>query len=66
MATNTERLELRAEKAFIDSVEELATISQTSKAEIIRRAVNLYAYAVEEAKKGNRLAPLPTSEPIAY
>jgi hypothetical protein len=66
MATNTERLELRAEKAFIDSVEELAAISHTSKAEIIRRAVNLYAYAVEEAKKGNTLISQPISEPLSY
>ena len=43
----------------VESLEELARIGQTSKEEVIRRSINLYAYAAEEAKKGNVLVPVP-------
>jgi hypothetical protein len=59
MAAHTERLEFRAEQSFIEGLEALAKESEVSRAEIIRRSVNLYALAVEEAKKGNQLQPVP-------
>jgi hypothetical protein len=49
----TERLEIRAESGFIEQLDRLARESGTSKAEIIDRAVGLYAHALKEAKAGN-------------
>jgi hypothetical protein len=62
MATKTKRLEIRAEEIFIRKLEELATASGTSKAEVIDRAVGLYAHALEEAQKGNDLFFAPAKE----
>ena len=46
----TERLEIRAEDKFISSLEQLAQASGTSKADIIHRAVGLYAQALKEVE----------------
>jgi hypothetical protein len=53
MATNTERLESRAERSFIDLVKNMAKLGHISKAEVVRRAVNLYAQ-VESLKERQR------------
>ena len=52
MATKTQRFELRAEASFVKELERLATASGTSKAEIIDRAIGLYAEALKQAENG--------------
>lgn len=52
MATKTVRLEIRAKETFLRKLEELATASGTSKADVIDRAVGLYAHALEQAQEG--------------
>jgi hypothetical protein len=61
MATKTKRLEIRAEERFIRKLEELATASGTSKADVIDRAVGLYAHALEQAQQGNDLYFAPAT-----
>ena len=62
----TERLEIRAEDKFISSLEELAKASGTSKADIIHRAVGLYAQALKEAEEGNVIQFVPENEAIQF
>lgn len=52
----TKRLEIRAEESFVKKLEELAKASGTSKADIIGRAVGLYARAWEEAEHGRSIS----------
>lgn len=55
MATKTKRFEIRAEEAFIRRLEELAIASGTSKADVIDRAVGLYAHALKQAQEGKEI-----------
>lgn len=55
MATKTRRFELRAEASFVEELERLATASGTSKAEIIDRAIGLYAEALKQAENGKEI-----------
>lgn len=59
----TERLEIRAASGFIEKLDRLAKESGTSKAEIIDRAVGLYAHALEEAQAGNVIEFRPEKTP---
>jgi len=54
-----ERLEFEASQSFVKGLDALAKESEVSRAEIIRRSVNLYALAVEEAEKGNIIEFVP-------
>ena len=51
----TERLALRVSDAFLDGLDELAHAEDLNRAEVIRRAVALYAFAKKEAKEGRRM-----------
>jgi hypothetical protein len=62
MATKTGRLEIRAAIDFLEKLEQLATASGTSKANIIDRAVGLYAQAFQEAEKGNVISFVPVMD----
>ena len=50
------RIELRVTKSFFDAVKLLADTENVSRADIIRKAVSLYARARIEQKKGNCVA----------
>jgi len=52
MATKTKRLEIRAEASFLDELNRLAEASGTTRAEVIDRAVGLYAKALAEIEQG--------------
>jgi hypothetical protein len=47
----TGRLEIRAETAWLEKLENLARLSGTSKADVIDRAVGLYEQEYEKALK---------------
>ena len=66
LMAKTERLEIRAEDKFISSLEQLAQASGTSKADIIHRAVGLYAQALKEAEVGNVIQFVPENEAIQF
>jgi hypothetical protein len=59
-----ERLEICAESGFIEKLDRLAKESGTSKAEIIDRAIGLYARALKEAQAGNVIQFVPENEAI--
>ena len=63
LMAKTERLEIRAASGFIEKLDRLAKESGTSKAEIIDRAVGLYAHALEEAQAGNVIEFRPEQTP---
>ena len=48
----TGRLEIRAEDDFLARLDGLARASGTSKADVIHRAIGLYAQALKEAEEG--------------
>lgn len=50
--TKTGRLEFRAEDDFLARLDGLARASGTSKADVIHRAIGLYAQALKEAEEG--------------
>jgi hypothetical protein len=50
------RIELRVSQSFFDAVKLLADTENISRADIIRKAVSLYARARIEQKKGNFVA----------
>lgn len=52
----TKRIELRANQSFVDAIDLLANDEGLTRADIIRRAVGLYARARIEQKKGRHLA----------
>jgi predicted transcriptional regulator len=54
MAKN-ERLALRVSDAFLSGLDQLSEEEQSSRADIIRRAVALYAFARDEARQGRKL-----------
>jgi len=55
MAAKSERLALRVSDTFLDGLDQLSSDEQVSRADIIRRAVALYAFAREEARSGRKL-----------
>jgi len=55
MATKTRRLEIRAEEGFINELNRLATASGITRAEVIDRAIGLYATALSEVEQGKTL-----------
>lgn len=59
MATKTRRLEIRAEDAFIETLERLARESGTTKAGVIDAAVNLLSQALEKAAEGKVITYVP-------
>jgi predicted transcriptional regulator len=62
MATKTGRLEIRAEDQFLKRLEDLASASRTSKADVIHRAIGLYAQALKEAEQGKVIKFVPENE----
>ena len=52
----TERLALHVSEAFLEGLDELAEAEDLNRAEVVRRAVALYAFARKEAKEGRRMA----------
>ena len=66
LMAKTERLEIRAASGFIEKLDRLAKESGTSKAEIIDRAVGLYAQALKEAEVGNVIQFVPENEAIQF
>jgi hypothetical protein len=68
MATKTKRLEIRAEEGFINELNRLAEASGTTRAEVIDRAIGLYATALQEIEQGKTIKfvfPESTSPGIA-
>jgi hypothetical protein len=81
MGTKTKRLEIRAEEGFINELNRLAEASGTTRAEVIDRAIGLYATALHEVEQGKTLkfvfpdsapstaipmgAPMPMGAPAA-
>ena len=55
MATKTRRFEFRAEDRFVKELERLATASGTTKAQVIDRAIGLYAEALRQAEEGKSI-----------
>jgi hypothetical protein len=55
MATKTKRLEIRAEEGFINELNRLAEASGTTRAEVIDRAIGLYATALQEIEQGKTI-----------
>lgn len=55
MATKTKRLEIRAEAGFLEELNRLAEASGTTRAEVIDRAVGLYAKALAEIEQGKTI-----------
>lgn len=51
----TERLALRVSDAFLEGLDQLALEEGLSRAEVIRRAVTLLAFAHKEEKEGRRM-----------
>lgn len=60
------RLEIRAEDQFLLSLDQLAQASGTSKADVIHRAVGLYAQALKEAKEGRVIQFVPENELVQF
>lgn len=54
MAQN-ERLALRVNDAFLSGLDQLTEAEGSSRADVIRRAVALYAFAKQEESQGRRL-----------
>jgi hypothetical protein len=57
----TGRLEIRAEDDFLARLDGLARASGTSKADVIHRAIGLYAQALKEAEEGRVIKFVPKS-----
>jgi hypothetical protein len=57
MSKKSERLEFRADPAFIDAIQKLADEDGVTRAEIVRRAIGLYSYASSLAAQGLVLKP---------
>ena len=55
MAIKTKRLEIRAEEGFINELNRLAEASGTTRAEVIDRAIGLYATALQEIEQGKTI-----------
>jgi hypothetical protein len=51
----SERLALRVNDAFLNGLDQLTQAEGSSRAEIVRRAVALYAFAKQEESQGRRL-----------
>ncbi|MFM8524747.1 MAG: ribbon-helix-helix protein, CopG family [Cyanobacteriota bacterium] len=51
----TERLALRVSDAFLEGLDELVEAEGLSRAEVVRRAVALLAFARKEAREGRRM-----------
>ena len=51
----TERLALHVSEAFLEGLDELAEAEDLNRAEVVRRAVALYAFARKEAQEGRRM-----------
>jgi hypothetical protein len=51
----TERLALRVSDEFLEGLDSLASSEDLNRAEVVRRAVALYAFARKEAEEGRRL-----------
>lgn len=51
----TERLALRVSDAFLEGLDQLAETEGLSRAEVVRRAVALLAFARKEEKEGRRM-----------
>lgn len=51
----TECLALRVSDAFLEGLDELAEAEDLNRAEVVRRAVALYAFARKEAQEGRRM-----------
>ena len=49
------RLEIQAEEGFINELNRLAGASGTTRAEVIDRAIGLYAIALREVEQGKTL-----------
>ena len=64
LMAKTERLVICAESGLIEELDRLAKESGTSKAEIIDRAIGLYAHALKEAQAGNVIQFVPENEAI--
>jgi hypothetical protein len=62
MATKTKRFEIRAEETFLRKLDELATASGISKADVIDRAVGLYEHALKQAQEGKDIYFAPPSQ----
>jgi hypothetical protein len=54
MANQTERIELRANDAFVRELDSLGG-GKLSRADVIRRAVALYSHVVEQETNGRQL-----------
>ena len=52
-------LVFEATQDFIDWLDDLAKENKVGRAEVVRRSLGLYAWAAEEADKGNVLRPVP-------
>ncbi|MEB3262485.1 MAG: ribbon-helix-helix domain-containing protein [Cyanobacteriota bacterium] len=52
---NTERLALRVSDAFLEGLDQLAEAEGLSRAEVVRRAVALLAFARKEQQEGKRM-----------
>ena len=51
----TERLALRVSDAFLEGLDQLAEAEGLSRAEVVRRAVALLAFARKEEQEGRRM-----------
>ena len=51
----TERLALRVSEAFLEGLDQLAEAEGLSRAEVVRRAVALLAFAKKEEQEGRRM-----------
>ena len=51
----TERLALRVSEAFLKGLDQLAEAEGLSRAEVVRRAVALLAFAKREEREGRRM-----------
>jgi len=54
-----ETLVFESTRDFVKWLDNLAKESKVTRAEVIRRSLGLYAWAQEEAEKGNVLQPVP-------
>lgn len=62
MAVLTKRFELRAPDDFINEVDALAEESGSTRSDVIRRALTLYARAIKEAEQGRVMEFVPEEE----
>jgi uncharacterized protein (DUF1778 family) len=58
----SKRIELRVSKSFYDALQILADHEQTSKADVIKKAVSLYAFAQVKRKEGMSIGVIAFSE----